>query len=67
MARYRVGAEGLRVTTARGTYTLPPDVVLDDIPEQYEGKLLVETLDEIDLPKRVGGYENKVIRVAEDK
>jgi hypothetical protein len=53
-----VGAEGLRVTTARGTYTLPPDVVLDEIPERYEGKLIAEELDEIE-PKQVHGYENK--------
>lgn len=66
MARYRVGAEGLRVITARGTYSLPPDVVLDEIPDQYEGKLIVETLDEIE-PKRLGGYENKMLTPAEDK
>jgi hypothetical protein len=66
MARYRVGAEGLRVITARGTYTLPPDAVLDEIPHQYEGSLIVEVLDEIE-QKRVGGYENKMLRPAEDK
>jgi hypothetical protein len=61
-----VGAEGLRVITARGTYTLPPDVVLDEIPERYEGKLIAEELDEIE-PKRVGQYEDKMIRASEDK
>lgn len=66
MARYRVGSEGLRVITARGSYSLPPDALLDAIPEQYEGTLLVETLDEIE-PKQIGTYATKVIRPAEDK
>lgn len=66
MARYRVGAEGLRVFTARGTYTLPPDALLDEIPQQYEGTLLAERLDEIE-PKRLDTYADKMIRPAEDK
>lgn len=66
MARYRVGEGGLRVTTARGSYSLPPGVVLDEIPASYEGTLTVEALDEIE-PKQIGGYENKMLRPAEDK
>ena len=62
MVRYRVGAEGLRVSTARGAYTLPPGAVLDEIPEGYEGRLevIVET-------KQEHGYQNKVIRPESDK
>ena len=66
MARYRVGAEGLRVITARGTYSLPPGTVLDEIPHQYEGQLIAEQLDEIE-PKQVHGYQNKRLTPAEDK
>lgn len=58
MARYRVGSEGIRVITARGSYSLPPGAVLDEIPDQYEGKLEVIQLD---------GYADKMIRPAEDK
>lgn len=65
MARYRVGSEGLRVITARGTYTLPPGVVLDEIPSQYEGTLEAVALDE--LPKAVHGYADKMLRSSEDK
>lgn len=66
MARYRVGSEGLRVITARGAYSLPPGAVLDEIPHQYEGTLVVQELDEADV-KAIHGYENKAIRPAEDK
>jgi hypothetical protein len=62
MARYRVGEEGVRVTTASGAvYSLPPGVVVDELPDRYEG-----TLEVIEW-KAVEGYENKVIRPAEDK
>lgn len=61
MHRYRVGEEGVRVITGRGTYSLPPGAVLDELPDQYEGTLeLIEW-------KAVEGYETKVIRPAEDK
>lgn len=63
-ARYRVGDGGLRVTSPRGVYTLPPGAVLDEIPNQYEGTL---TLVEWDEPKRVDGYEDKRLRPAADK
>lgn len=56
MARYRVGSEGLRVITARGTYSLPPGAVLDEQPERYEGTLEVVEW------KRLDGYEDKMIR-----
>ena len=62
MVRYRVGAEGLRVSTARGSYTLPPGAVLDEIPEHYEGKL-----EGIEETKQEHGYADKMIRTAEDK
>lgn len=64
MARYRVGEGGVRVISGRGTYSLPPGTVLEEIPHQYEGKL--ETI-EWDEPKRVDGYQTAVIRPAEDK
>jgi hypothetical protein len=77
MARYRVGEGGVRILPARGApYSLPPGVELDEIPHQYEGTLEVVALDEVqsvgllDRPvfrKRLGGYEDKVIRPAEDK
>jgi hypothetical protein len=62
MVRYRVGAEGLRVSTARGSYTLPPGAVLYEIPDGYEGKLevIVET-------KQEHGYADKQLRPTEDK
>ena len=62
MVRYRVGAEGLRVSTASGVYTLPPGAILDEIPEGYEGRLevIVET-------KQEHGYADKQLRPAEDK
>lgn len=47
MARYRVGEGGLRVITARGTYSLPPGVVLDELPERYNGTLVVLNLDNL--------------------
>jgi hypothetical protein len=62
MVKYRVGAEGLRVSTASGTYTLPPGAVLDEIPEGYEGRLEV-----IVEGKRMDAYGNKMIQPAEDK
>jgi len=62
MVQYRVGAEGLRVSTARGSYTLPPGAVIDEIPEGYEGKLEV-----IVEGKRMDAYGKKVILPAEDK
>jgi hypothetical protein len=68
MARYRVGEEGVRVTTASGAvYSLPPGAVVDELPDRYEGTLEVLELDEVPPLKVVGGYENKVIRPAEDK
>ncbi len=59
---WRVGEGGIRVTTSGGAvYSLPPDTVLEEMPDRYEGKLhLIEV-------KHVHGYENKVIRPAEDK
>jgi hypothetical protein len=74
MARYRVGSEGVRVIRPNGSYSLPPGAVLDEIPHQYEGRLEVVELDEapplLDRPifrKRLGGYQDKVIRPPEDK
>lgn len=66
MARYRVGAEGLRVITTRGTYSLPPGVVLNELPDRYEGTLTTEPLIESE-PKRLEGYETAVIRPGEVK
>lgn len=63
-ARYRVGEGGLRVTTPRGTYSLPPGAVLDEIPHRYEGTL---TLIEWSEPKHIDGYEDKRLMPAEDK
>ncbi len=66
MARYRVGEGGVRILPVRGApYSLPPGVVLDELPARYEGKLEVIELDE--LPKREHGYSDKMIRPAEDK
>lgn len=59
--RWRVGEGGIRVTTTRGTYSLPAGAVLDEIPTQYEG-----TLEVIEW-KRLDGYEDKMLRPAEDK
>lgn len=66
MARYRVGSEGLRVTTAQGVYSLPPGAVLDEIPHQYEGRLIVEELDEVEA-KAIHRYDDKQLRPTEDK
>jgi hypothetical protein len=68
MARYRVGEEGLRVTTASGAvYSLPPGAEIAEIPDQYDGTLEVLELDEVPPLKVVGGYADKMIRPAEDK
>jgi hypothetical protein len=67
MARYRVGEEGLRVITSRGTYSLPPGAEIAEIPDQYDGTLEVLELDEVPPLKVVGGYADKMIRPAEDK
>lgn len=61
MPRYRVGEEGVRVITGRGTYSLPPGAEIDELPDRYEGSLeLIEW-------KAVEGYEDKMLRPAEDK
>lgn len=65
MARYRVGEGGVRVIRPNVTYSLPPGVVLDELPERYEGTLEVVEMDE--LPKAVHGYPDKMIRPTEDK
>jgi hypothetical protein len=67
MPRYRVGEEGVRVITACGIYSLPPGAELDEIPDHYEGKLIVLELDEVPAPKAVHGYADKAIHPAEDK
>lgn len=68
MARYRVGEGGIRVTTSGGAvYSLPPGAVLDEIPQRYEGKLIVEELDEAPPLKAVHGYANKMLHPVEDK
>lgn len=63
--RWRVGEGGLRVITARGTYSLPAGAVLDEIPARCEGTL--EVVEWGEMPKSVFGYPVKVIRPAEDK
>lgn len=65
--RWRVGESGLRVITTRGTYSLPAGALLDELPERYEGG--VELVDDEFQPagKRLGGYDNKMLRPAEDK
>lgn len=56
-ARYRVGSGGVRVIPSRGAaYHLPPGVVLDEIPNRYEGSLELVEWDEA---KQVDGYEDK--------
>lgn len=67
MPRYRVGSEGVRVIRPNGTYSLPPGAVLDEIPEQYEGRLEVLELDDVEAPKAVHGYADKMLRPTEDK
>ena len=48
MARYRVGEGGLRVGLPDGVVSyLAPGTVLTEIPDHYEGKLIVDALDEI--------------------
>lgn len=56
----------MRILPERGApYSLPPGVVLDELPARYEGKLTAIELD--DLPKREHGYSDKMIRPSEDK
>lgn len=65
MARYRVGEGGVRILPERGApYSLPPGVVLDELPARYEGSLAVVEWDDA---KRLAGYADKAIRPAEDK
>lgn len=59
--RWRVGKGGLRVITARDSYSLPAGTVLDELPERYEGTLEVVEW------KRLDGYADKMLRPAEDK
>lgn len=59
--RWRVGEGGLRVMTARGTYSLPAGAVVDELPERYEGTL------EVTEWKEVSGYADKMLRPSEDK
>lgn len=65
--RWRVSAEGLRVITARGIYSLPPGTVLDELPDHYEGRLEAFEWDGPPVRKRLDGYQTAVIRPAEDK
>lgn len=71
MPRYRVGSEGVRVIRPNGSYSLPPGVELDELPEHYEGTLEVVEMDDLlarpHFRKRLGGYEDKAIRPPEDK
>jgi hypothetical protein len=47
MSRYRVGEGGLRVGLPDGVvWYLAPGTVLSEIPDHYEGKLIVDALDE---------------------
>ena len=63
MVQYRVSKDGVTIINRDGgRYSLPPGTVLDELPDRYEGKL--ELIPET---KQEHGYQNKVIRPAEDK
>jgi hypothetical protein len=48
MAQYRVGKGGLRVGLPDGVVSyLPPGTILDEIPESYDGTLIVVQLDSL--------------------